>query len=79
MSELRFCDNEGVVSRHRHPRFDGSYLDFCNHLRRLSGHSDAVPEPFTCTGGMTSHALGGYKSCASPAHHQPRIPCVYGH
>lgn len=72
--QMIFCDNKGLVSHERHPRFNGSYLDFLNHLRRLSGHAPFEGEPFFCTGSVTLAAVGQQR-CEGPAHHSVPLIC----
>lgn len=60
------CDSDGMVSTRRHPKFDGSFLHFLNHLRRLSGHAPYEGAPFPCTG--SAHLAHEHIRCTSSAH-----------
>lgn len=65
--EARLCDDDGMVSHERHPKFVGSYIEFMNHLKMSAGSARVYcGAPFECTGFL--HTYGWNYRCNSPAH-----------
>lgn len=72
-SEHRLCDDEGMVSAEPHAGpFEGTYLDFLNHLRGMSGHALYEGEAFACTG--SAHLAWEHIRCTGPAHARSAQP-----
>lgn len=65
--EVRLCDEQGVVGHDQYAgRFDGTYLEFMNHLRSMTSLPPYEGAPLACTG--SAHLAGERIRCTSPYH-----------